>query len=406
MDRFLESARAVLERAQALASHTEEPGRLTRTFLCPAMHAVHADVRRWMERAQMTVDVDHAGNIRGRCGAKPDAPSLVIGSHLDTVPDAGKFDGPLGVLLGVALVELLGGRELPFPIDVVGFSEEEGVRFGVPFIGSRALVDDLDETTLARVDAQGLSIKDAIRNFGLNPSPVPQAAASATSLGYLEFHIEQGPVLDTLKLPLGVVRTIAGQTRGEVQFDGHANHAGTTPMHLRRDALACAAEWIVAVEREAYSTADLVATVGRVDVLPGAGNVVPGRAIVTLDVRHPTNQLREASVDHLLEQAKAIASRRGLTASSTIRLNQSAVDMDANLTAALVEAVEQSGFPIHIMNSGAGHDAMIMARRMPAAMLFLRSPGGVSHHPDESVLLEDVAAALAVGSAFLERFRS
>jgi allantoate deiminase len=177
-------------------------------------------------------------------------------------------------------------------------------------------------------------------------------------------------------------------------------------MHLRRDALACAAEWIVAVEREAYSTADLVATVGRVDVLPGAGNVVPGRAIVTLDVRHPTNQLREASVDHLLEQAKAIASRRGLTASSTIRLNQSAVDMDANLTAALVEAVEQSGFPIHIMNSGAGHDAMIMARRMPAAMLFLRSPGGVSHHPDESVLLEDVAAALAVGSAFLERFRS
>jgi allantoate deiminase len=406
MDRFLESAQVVLERALALASHTEEPGRLTRTFLCPAMHAVHENVRGWMERAQMTVHIDHAGNIRGRYGGRPDAPSFIIGSHLDTVPDAGKFDGPLGVLLGIALIELLDGRELPFPIDVVGFSEEEGVRFGVPFIGSLALTDGLDETTLVRRDAQGISVKDVIENFGLDPSRVSGAALSPRSLGYLEFHIEQGPVLDTLNLPLGIVRAIAGQTRAEVRFSGHANHAGTTPMHLRRDALACASEWIVGVEREACSTTDLVATAGRVDVVPGAANVVPGCATVTLDVRHPRNQVRESAVDRLLAEAQTIAARRGLTASSAIKLNQSAVDMDASLTAVLAEAVEQSGFRVHIMTSGAGHDAMIMARRMPAAMLFLRSPGGVSHHPDESVLIEDVAAALTVGAAFLERWRS
>ncbi|HEY1865675.1 MAG TPA: allantoate amidohydrolase [Candidatus Acidoferrales bacterium] len=395
------TARDILERCRILASHSEESGRLTRTFLCPAMHAVHSDVRRWMEQAGMTVHVDPAGNIHGRYPGDS-GESLIIGSHLDTVPDAGMFDGPLGVLLGIGLVEALAGRTLPFPIEIVGFSEEEGVRFGVPFIGSRALTGELDDKLLARQDAHGVSISEAIRNFGLDPSRMREAAAPSGS--YLEFHIEQGPVLDSLHLPLGIVETIVGQTRAELQFHGHANHAGTTPMHLRRDALACASEWIGVVEREASVSEDLVATVGRVEVKPGAGNVVPGLATVSLDVRHPRDPVRQAAVDRLLGCASQIAARREVTTSSTMLLDQPAVDMDAGLTSRLASAIGQCGLPVHKMNSGAGHDAMVMARRMPAAMLFLRSPGGISHHPDESVLEEDIAAALKAGLAFLDRF--
>jgi allantoate deiminase len=395
------TAAGILERCKILASHSEEPGRLTRTFLSSAMHATHADVRGWMEHAGMTVCVDPAGNIRGQYPGVS-GKSLITGSHLDTVPDAGMFDGPLGVLLGIGLVESLGGHRLPFPIEVVGFSEEEGVRFGVPFIGSRALTGELDDTLLARQDVHGVSIRDAIKNFGLDPARIPEAAVASGS--YLEFHIEQGPVLDSLHLPLGIVETIIGQTRAELRFHGLANHAGTTPMRLRRDALACASEWIAVVEREAFATEDLVATVGRVEVTPGAGNVVPGLATVSLDVRHPSDPVRQAAVDRLLGCANQIAARRGLSMSSTILLDQPAVDLDERLIARLTAAVERCGFPVHKMNSGAGHDAMVMARRMPAAMLFLRSPGGISHHPEESVLLEDVEAALAAGMAFLEMF--
>ena len=399
------TAREILARCKILAAHSEEPDRLTRTFLSPPMHAVHSDLRGWMQQAGMTVHLDHAGNIRGRFpGVSSDAPPLIIGSHLDTVPDAGMFDGPLGVLLGIGLVESLGGRTLPFPIEIVGFSEEEGVRFSLPFIGSRALTGDLDETLLALQDSVGVSLNDAIKNFGLDPSRIADAAAPPAS--YLEFHIEQGPILDTLQIPLGIVETIVGQTRAELQFHGHANHAGTTPMHLRRDALACASEWIGVVEREALASDGLVATVGRVEVKPGAGNVVPGFAAVSLDVRHPRDSVRHAAVDRLLGCASQIAARRGLTMNSAIFLDQPAVEMDSALIAQLASAVDRNGFPVHKMNSGAGHDAMVMARRMPAAMLFLRSPGGISHHPDESVLEDDVAAALKVGLALLEAFHA
>ena len=291
---------------------------------------------------------------------------------------------------------------MPFTIEVVGFSEEEGVRFGVPFIGSRALVGSVDEDLLDRRDAHGLSVDEAIRDFGLDPSSIAQARAGTDAIGYVEFHIEQGPVLDGLGMPLAVVDTIVGQSRCTMTFTGSANHAGTTPMHARRDALAGAAEWIGQVERLARGTSGLVATVGRITAVPGAANVIVGTCEVSLDVRHRDDAARGAAVATLLEEARRIAVRRGLDVDWDTTLDQPSVAMNPALVATLERAVTARGLPVHHMASGAGHDAMIMAAQMPAAMLFLRSPGGISHHPDETVLEEDVAAALAVGSTFLD----
>jgi allantoate deiminase len=398
----------VIERCRRLATHTQEPGFITRTYLSKPMHCVHLDLRTWMEQAGMSVQVDAAGNLRGYYdNAATNAPRLIVGSHLDTVPHAGAFDGILGVVMGVALVKALAqsldGRRLSFGIEVVGFSEEEGVRFGVPFIGSRALVGDLDGALLASRDGDGVSVSDAIRAFGLNPAAISEARVTGETLGYLEFHIEQGPVLESLDLPLGVVTSIAGQSRLEMRFEGKANHAGTTPMHLRRDALAGAAEWIGAVEREAAVIPSLVATVGKIEVQPGAGNVIAGSVGMSLDVRHTNDEVRARAVKHLLDATQQIAARRGLAASSELRLDQAAVAMDSRLAEMLGCAVHSAGYPDHRMHSGAGHDAMIMAEHMPAAMLFLRSPGGISHHPDESVLEEDVEAALAAGLHFVNQ---
>jgi allantoate deiminase len=391
-------------RCKMLADLSEEPGHTTRTFLSEPMHAVHAHLRGWMERAGMSVITDHAGNLRGVYpSARPSAPRLLIGSHLDTVPRAGAFDGILGVVLGVALVENLGGRQLPFAIEVIGFSEEEGVRFGVPFIGSRALIGDVDNELLARCDTSGISIRQAVAVFGLDPSRIDEARVSGDTLGYLEFHIEQGPVLESLNLPLGIVEAISGQSRLDVHFEGQANHAGTTPMNLRQDALAGAAEWMVTVEGEAGAVPGAVATVGRVNVSPGAGNVIPGSVTTSLDVRHVADAVRHNLVERLLRCAEKIAVARCLTVSWEERLDQSAVAMDPALTQLLARAVANIGRPVHRMPSGAGHDAMIVSRRMPVAMLFLRSPGGISHHPDETVLSADVSAALDAGMRFLEQ---
>jgi allantoate deiminase len=396
-------ARDVIAWSRSLADCSEEAGVTTRTFLSPPMRDVHARLRTWMERIGMRVRVDAAGNLRGVHPAlSPSGPRLFVGSHLDTVPHAGAFDGILGVVLAIALVDLLDGRRFPFSIEVIGFSEEEGVRFGVPFIGSRALVGSADDALLNSQDAGGVRVIDAIRDYGLDPSHMDDARADGDLAGYLELHIEQGPVLDRLGFPLGVVDVIKGQSRADVQFTGAANHAGTTPMDARRDAVAGAAEWILAVERDAGSRAGLVATVGRIDASPNATNVIAGTCRASLDVRDADDDVRTQAVARLVDAARSIASARGLTVTSETRLNQPAVAMSPLMTAGLERAVERSGLPVHRMPSGAGHDAMIVASRMPAAMLFLRSPGGISHRPDESVLEGDVAAALEVGGRFLE----
>jgi allantoate deiminase len=325
----------------------------------------------------------------------------LIGSHLDTVPNAGAFDGILGVVLAVALVESLEGLNLPFGIEAVGFSEEEGVRFGVPFIGSRALVGHVDDELLGRKDERGISVRKAIQDFGLNPNDISKAALRGEVLGYLEFHIEQGPVLESLGRPLGVVEAIVGQNRMEFNFSGQANHAGTTPMNLRHDALAAAAEWIVTVENLARCTPGLVATVGFVEAKPGATNVIAGEARTTLDIRHASDRARTEALDELIRQAESIAARRSVTVKWRTLLSQNAVAMDPFLTEQISHAVQMSGCEPHRMASGAGHDAMILAEKIPAAMIFLRTPGGISHDPAESVHLDDVAKALECGHHLL-----
>jgi allantoate deiminase len=393
----------VLEHCNTLATFSESSDNLTRLFLSQPMHDVHGAVRAWMEEAGMHVRTDAIGNIIGHYPAQTkNAKTLLIGSHLDTVRDAGKYDGMLGVLLGIAVVKALDNERLPFAIEVISFSEEEGVRYSKPFFGSKAVIGQFDDAWLELRDTNNISVAEAIRQFGLNPNDIPKAKLRGDYLGYLEFHIEQGPVLESLNLPLGIVDAIVGQSRLELAFLGKANHAGTTPMNLRQDALAGAVEWMLFVEREAKNQVGLVATVGTISALPGAGNVIPGEVKLSLDVRHADDAVREKTVSYFLDEAQKIAASRNLKVSWQVRLEQNAVPCDAGLVRRLEGAVGESSYPVHRMTSGAGHDAMILAEMMPTAMLFLQTPGGLSHHPDETVLESDVAAALEVGLTFLK----
>ena len=395
--------RAIAE-CQRIAAMTEEPGRITRRFLTPPTHNVHAHLRARMEALGMEVYLDAAGNLRGLL--HPEGASdkrLILGSHIDTVPDGGAFDGVLGVMLAIECVDLVRQNGLPLAVEVIAFSEEEGVRFGVPFLGSRAVAGRFDPALLALKDAEGVTLEGAIRAYGLDPTLIAGSAVDDDTLGFVEIHIEQGPVLEAENLKVAAVTGIVGQTRLTLELAGQANHAGTTPMNLRRDALAGAAEWIAAVEKLAKRTEGLVATVGKIEASPNATNVVAGIALLTLDARHPHDAVRLGSVNELIEMANSIAERRSLAMQCTRPMDQPAVSMDERLTAYLADAIEAAGFPPKRMHSGAGHDAMVMASRMPTAMLFLRSPGGISHNPAEAVRTEDVEAALEVMSVFLQR---
>jgi len=373
------------------------------------MHDVHREISAWMRAAGAAVQVDAAGNLRGVYPAADNhasytqCPRLLLGSHLDSVPNAGAYDGVLGVMIAVALLENLQGEKLPFAIEVVGLSEEEGVRFGTPFIGSRALVGRLDDALLSIKDANGTSVRAAIENFGLTPADIRRAVLNDDVLGYIEFHIEQGPVLESLDCPLAAVEAIVGQTRLELAFLGKANHAGTTPMHLRRDAMAAAAEWIIAVERAAQNDPDLVATVGQIEATPGAVNVIAGEIRVSLDLRHRSDSVRERAADNLLHCAHQIAARRGLSLQTRTLLNQRAVEMDPYLADQIEKAIRETGCQPHRMVSGAGHDAMILAEKVPSAMIFLRTPGGISHDPSEAVEVNDVAKAIECGAHLLKQ---
>ncbi len=395
-------ANRAIERCLALGRFSESDTGITRTFLSPPMHQVHDALRHCGDALNMETSIDAAGNLHALYrGTVPNARRLIIASHLDTVPQAGAYDGILGVVLGYALIEALGGRRLSYDVEVIGFSEEEGVRFGVPFLGSRALAGTFSPDLLAITDRESISVGQAIIDFGLNPDEIAKAAYSKPVMAYLEFHIEQGPVLESLLLPLAIVEAIAGQSRFMVCFTGQANHAGTTPMALRRDALAGAAEWTLEVERVGQATPCLVATVGRLLVPSGAGNIVPGRVEASLDVRHADDRVRLAAVQSLLDVGRQIAQKRGLQFDATPLLDQAAVPCDPHLMTLLHRSLSLAGYAPHTMASGAGHDAMVLAPCFPTAMLFLRSPGGISHHPSETVLPGDVAAAIETGLHFL-----
>lgn len=392
-------ASRVMARCDELARFSETEGELTRTFLSEPMKDLHRELGNWMESAGMSVRVDAAGNIIGRLAANdPHARALLIGSHLDTVRNAGKYDGALGVLSGLALAEGLGGEAPPFHIDVIGFSEEEGVRFGVPFIGSRAITGTLSEDLLQLTDSEGISVREAIRAFGLDPAELPRAVYDpAEVLGFVEIHSEQGPRLAAANAAVGVVSAIAGTSRARIRFTGRAGHAGTTPMDLRRDALTGAADFVLEVERRARETPELVGTVGQLQIRPGAGNVIPGEATLSLDLRHIDDRVRHAALASLKNEATGLANRRELELAWHDLMDQPAVAMDRELS----ERLKRSAGAVPVVPSGAGHDAMIVGSFLPSAMLFVRSPNGISHHPDELVLEQDVAVALRVLTSFV-----
>ncbi len=393
-DPYSTGADRAIARCRQLALLTDVPGETTRSFLSPATHEVHHCLRTWMEAAALATRVDGMGNLRGvPAAAIAGRPRVLLGSHLDTVPNAGAFDGLLGVTLAIEAAEALSGESLPFDLEVIAFSEEEGVRFARPFLGSLAAVGQGEEL-LTLSDRDGITVARALETFGVDQSAATTLAPEA--IAYLEIHIEQGPVLESLGQRVGIVEAIAGQSRLLLRFKGESNHAGTTPMHLRHDALAAAAEWISAAEAVAARTAGLVATVGRVEVHPGASNIIAGEVVATLDVRHASDATRLAAGEQILIVARESAARRGVAVTIEPKLNQAAVRMDGALVDLLDRSATGMSMDAPHLVSGAGHDAMILAAHLPAAMLFVRSPRGLSHHPGESVLPEDAEAALAI----------
>lgn len=405
-------AQELARRLAELGRITDEPGRLTRTFLSPAMARANRRVGQWMRAAGLTVRVDAVGNLIGttaRPGTKSGRRTLLLGSHLDTVRDAGRFDGALGVLLPLTALEILRrqGVALPFDVEVVGFSEEEGVRFASAYLGSEGYVGRLGARSLRLADARGITAGEALRRFNGGRFSPPRAAHRADQLlGYVEVHLEQGPVLEEEGLAVGVVSAIAGQSRFRVGWGGRAGHAGTTPMVLRRDALAGAAEFILAAEALARATPGLVATVGACRVEPGAGNVIPGETVHTLDVRHARDAVRRSAVRRLGATAAGIARRRGLRLTLTPTQDNAAVPCAPGLSRALARSVAVvQGRDLRLV-SGAGHDAVVLSTLTPVAMLFVRCREGLSHHPREHVSTADLGVALRVMTHFLEGFRA
>ena len=397
-------AAAVLRRCDELAAFTEEEGRLTRRFATPALWQAGETVRTWMEAAGMEVRRDAIGNLIGRLG-DGERRTLLIGSHLDTVRDAGRYDGVLGVLVAIGCLERLRdqGRSLPYAVEVLAFADEEGVRYGTGYLGSSVVAGRFDSADLERRDSGGVTLSEAVRAFGGDPDGLAGARREPADLiGYYEVHIEQGPVLEGDGVPLGVVTAIAGQTGGRIVFAGEAGHAGTVPMALRRDALGAAAEFVTGVEVVARERDGVVATVGSVEVEPGVRNVIPGRVVLSLDVRHASDPVRESVLARLRELAGAIAEARGVEFEWQVGNGTRAVDTSAALAEKVAEAVAASGHPVVRLASGAGHDAVMLSTIAPIAMLFVRCAGGVSHNPAESVTVEDVAAAIEATTRFLE----
>ena len=395
-----------MERCDALAAFTEEEGGLTRRFATPALSRASDAVAEWMTAAGMTVRGDAAGNVIGRYeGAGGGAGTLMLGSHLDTVRDAGRYDGALGVLVAIGAVAGLAARDrrLPYAIEVYAFSDEEGTRFGTAYLGSAAVAGRFEEAWLARRDGDGTSMAEALREYGCDPDALAGARRDGDDLlGYVEVHIEQGPVLEEADRPVGVVEAIAGQTRWDVELRGRAGHAGTVPMESRHDTLCAAAELVLAVEEAGRSRPGLVATVGELTVLPGAANVIPGTARLSIDARHADDDARTEPVVWRGSEADRIAARRGVELATEPRFEHRAVRCAPELVEALERAVSASGTPPLRLVSGAGHDAVQLASLAPVGMLFVRCAGGVSHDPAESVAEEDVAVALEVVGELLE----
>jgi len=402
------SGERIVARVEALARCSEQSDGLTRVFLSREHRAANALVSGWMGEAGMAASVDAVGNVVGRYeGTRPGLPCLMLGSHLDTVRDAGKYDGMLGVVTAIECVHALHarGQRLPFALEVVGFGDEEGVRFNATLIGSRAVTGTFRKEVLEAIDREGISLREAMRRFDLDPARIGEAARRREDvLAYAELHIEQGPVLEAEALPVGVVTAINGANRYAIEIDGVAGHAGTVPMTLRQDAMAAAAECVLAVERRAGTEPELVGTVGKLECLPGAVNVVPGRVKFTIDIRSPDDGARLAAAADLVRDMQAICDRRGVRVRIAKTHEGKTAPCAGWLQAQIGEAIAAEGLPVRRLPSGAGHDGMAMIDLADIGMLFVRCEKGISHNPAESVALGDVETGARVFLRFIERF--
>ena len=401
----------IVARIHRLAAISEAADNLTRIFLTGEHRAAADLIMNWMVEAGMNARLDAIGNVCGRYeGEHPGLPCLMLGSHYDTVRDAGKWDGPLGLITAISCVAELNrrGRRFPFAVEVIGFADEEGVRFASTLLGSRAVAGTFDERVLSTRDAAGISMREALVQFGLDPDHIGAAArVRGELLGYVEVHIEQGPVLEARNLAVGVVSAIAGATRLAARLTGMAGHAGTVPMALRRDALAGAAECISSIEQLCREDdGGLVGTVGYIQAAPGATNVIPGQAHFTIDMRAPTDERRNRSVAEMVRRIEAVAKRRNLELQLDVTHENRTVPCAPWLKTQLAEAMAAEGYPAFELPSGAGHDGMAMVDVTDVAMLFVRCRGGISHHPDEHVEASDADAGARVLLRLIENFRA
>lgn len=393
------AALRVMARCDALAQISATPGELTRVYLSAQHLRANQQVGEWMRAIGMRVWQDEVGNLCGRYeGLQPALPAILLGSHLDTVRNAGRYDGMLGVLTAIEVVHYLHQHRLrlPMAIEIIGFADEEGTRFGIALLGSRGITGTWPADWLERRDAEGISVGEALRGAGLDPLLIGRAKRDAGAFSaYLELHIEQGPVLENAGLALGVVSAINGARRLNCCFSGAAGHAGTVPMASRKDALNTAARWIAEINAiVAAHGPEMVATVGELHCLPGAVNVIPGVARLTLDVRGPDDRALSALLVSLLARAEAIAVLCGCVFSAEVFYRIDATPCDKGLQSLLADSLQHVQGASPVLPSGAGHDAIALAPCWPVGMLFVRCDRGISHHPDEAVTTPDVATAI------------
>lgn len=400
-------AARILARLDQLATLSEKPGEITRLYLSPEHKRATELVADWMRDAGMEVEIDDVANVVGRTrGTAKGAKTVMIGSHIDTVRNAGRYDGCLGVVMAIEVMAELRRlcRQLPFNVEVIAFGDEEGVRFPRTLTGSHAIAGGLDTDAFDVADAGGTSLAEALKSFGCDSAKAfGIARRPADVLAYVEAHIEQGPVLEAENIAIGVVTAISGASRFLVDVKGKAGHSGTLPMSMRRDALAAAAEMVLAIEDVGRSTNGLVATVGQISASPGAINVVPGAVTFSLDIRSPVDRTRRTGLQEIDRRLRAIARRRQVSVKLNEFYNEKAVACDQRLIHQLTAAAEELRVPSIGLPSGAGHDGLAISRLCPVGMLFVRCKGGISHHPDEAVKADDVEIATRVLLHFLDR---
>jgi len=402
---FSEQAHRIQNRINELAVISEMPVGITRRYGTDAFIKGRSLIQKWMDEAGLQTRIDSIGNLRGRWpSANPNAKTFVIGSHIDTVINAGRFDGSLGVLMGLEMVEANTISDLPFNIDIVAFCDEEGSRFHTTYLGSSVLAGSFNYSFLERCDNDGLSLGIIVKNCGGDPEKILSDAMKKQEwLGYFEIHIEQGPVLYKKNIPVAVVSSIAGQFRLELRLIGNAGHAGTVPMNMRQDALSCAAECVLAIESVGKNHKDkMVATVGKLDVIHAASNVIPGEVRFTIDMRSPNIDFLQDIKNQLIDRISAICDSRNIHFSCEVVQESNPVYCDPELNNLLAESVRESGFELLELYSGAGHDAVAIAGVAPISMMFVRCFEGISHNPKEDVELKDIEAGLKVAQTYIK----